>query len=75
MVSIINILNGIKEPTYRYQNCNTTQILIFGEYVEVRESLYIQVVIWFNTILNHIVTRAVVPRYQGFCMVYVPAWY
>ena len=37
MVSIININNDdIKEPTCGYQNCNTSQILIFGGYVRVR---------------------------------------
>ena len=40
MESLINIDNGIKEPTHGYQNCNTSQILIFGGYVKVRESLY-----------------------------------
>ena len=40
MESLINIDNGIKEPTHGYQNCNISQILIFGGYVKVRESLY-----------------------------------
>ena len=40
MISIININNGIKEPTQGYQNCNTNQITIFGWYVRVREYLY-----------------------------------
>ena len=40
MVSIININNGIKEPTCGYQNCNTSEILIFGGYAKVRECLY-----------------------------------
>ena len=35
MVSIININNGIEE--HGYQNCNTSQILIFGGYVKARE--------------------------------------
>ena len=48
MVSIININNGIKEPTPGYQNCNTNQILMFGGYVQMREFLYILVVIWVN---------------------------
>ena len=45
MVSIINTNNDIKEPTCGHQNCNTNQILIFCEYVKVRESLYIQIII------------------------------
>jgi hypothetical protein len=31
--------------------CYTNQILIFGGYVKVRESLYIRVIILINTIL------------------------
>ena len=44
MVLIININNGIKEATRGYQTCNTSQILIFGGYVTVRESLYAPVI-------------------------------
>jgi hypothetical protein len=62
MVSIINITNDIKEPTHGYQNYNTTQILITGGYVKVRESLYTQVL---NTTLNHIDTRAILPRIRS----------
>ena len=51
------INNGIKQPTCRYQNCNTSQILIFGGYVKVRESSYTRVIIWVNTIPDHIDTR------------------
>ena len=72
MVSMINTNNGIPEPTLGYQNCNTSQILIFDAYVNVRESLYTRVIIWVNTILNHIDTRGVLPRYEGSCMVYRP---
>jgi hypothetical protein len=50
-----------------YQNCNTIQSLIIGEYVEVEESLYTyQVVIWVNGVLNHIDARVVLPRYEGY---------
>ena len=72
MVSIININNGVKEPTHGYQNCNTNQILIFGGYVKVRESLYTQVIIWVNAILNYIDTRLTLPRYESSCMIYRP---
>jgi hypothetical protein len=34
MVSIVNSNEGIKEPIHGYQNCNTTQILVFGAYVK-----------------------------------------
>ena len=43
MVSIINISNGIKEPTCGHQNCDTEQMLIFGGYVKVTEYSYAQV--------------------------------
>jgi hypothetical protein len=52
------INNGTKELTGGYQNCNTSQILIFGGYVNGNESLYTLVIIWVNTIVNHIDTRA-----------------
>ena len=39
MVSTINLNNGIKEPTHGYQNLNTSQIMIFGGYVKVREAV------------------------------------
>ena len=75
MVSIINFNHGIKEPTHGYQNSNTSQILIFGEYVKVRESLYTQVIIWVDNIMNHIDTRVILPRYEGLYIVYRPKWY
>ena len=49
----MGINNGIEEPTGEYQNCNTSQIMIFGGYVEVRGTLFI---IWNNAILIHIET-------------------
>lgn len=30
------------------------------------ESLFIQVIIWVNTFLDWIKTRAIVPKYEGF---------
>ena len=42
---------------------------------KVREPLYNQVIVWVNTILNHIDARAILPRYEGFCMVYRSEWY
>jgi hypothetical protein len=44
-VSLIHINNGIKESTHKYQNCNTIQLMIFGVYVKIRESLYTRVII------------------------------
>lgn len=52
MVSIININNGIREPTCGDQNYNTSQKLIFGGYGEVRVSLHTQFIIWVNIILK-----------------------
>lgn len=50
MVSIINVHIG----HCGYQNCNTSQNLIFDEYFKAREFLYTHVIIWMSTILNHI---------------------
>lgn len=58
--------NGINGPrTHAYQNCSTSQILIFGGYVQVRDCIP-----RVHTILNHIDTMAILPRYGGFHMVY-----
>ena len=75
VVSIININDGIKEPTHGYQNCNISQILIFDGYVKMRESLYTQVIICVNTILKCIDTKVILPRYKSSCMVYRPKHY
>ena len=64
VLSKTNINNGIKELTRGYQFCDTSQILIFGGYVKGRESLHTLVIIWVNTIVNHIDTRATLPRYE-----------
>lgn len=48
-------MNDINEPTHGYhQNCNTSEMVIFGGYVKVRESLYTRVIVWVNTILKRI---------------------
>ena len=47
----------------------------FGGYVKVRKSLYTRVIIWVNTIPNHIDTRVILPRYESSCMGYRPEWY
>ena len=41
MVSIININNGVKEPIHRYQNRNTSQILIFGWWICQGERIFV----------------------------------
>ena len=75
MVSINNIINGIKEPTHRYQNSNPSQIFIVGGYVKVRESLYTRVIIWVNNMLDHIDSRAIFLGMNVSCMVYRPKWF
>ena len=37
MVSKSNITNGNEVPSHGYQNCNSSQILIFNGYVKVVE--------------------------------------
>ena len=65
-VSMINISNGIKDPTYGYKKCTTSQYwYLVGK---VREPLYTQVIIWVNTILDHIDTTVILPMK-------VLAWY
>ena len=70
-----NINNGIKEPTCRYQICNTTQILIFGGCLKVREIFvhpsyylgqYHSKPCWYWEILH---------GDECSCMVYRPKWY
>ena len=68
MVSVININNRIKEPTHGYQKCNTSQKLILRGILRVRESLNTRVIIWINSILNHIDTRVESLRHEGSCI-------
>ena len=75
VVTIINTDNGIKEPTSGYQNCLNIQMLIFGGYLKIRDSLYARVITWVNTILNHIDARVVLSGYEDSFMVYRPEWY
>ena len=53
---IININNGLQKPTHGYQNYNTK---ILDRYLKMEESLYTRVVLWINTILKHMNTRAI----------------
>ena len=36
----------------------------------MRESLYTQLTIWVDTILSHIDTRTILPRYEDSCTLY-----
>ena len=58
-------------PTHGCQNCNANPILIFSGCLKVRESLYTEVIIWVNTILNHIDTMVILPRYDNSCSMYL----
>jgi hypothetical protein len=67
--------NGIKELTHVYKNCIISQILIYGKYVTVRESLLTRVIISVINILIYIDVSAILPMYEGSCHVYRPKWY
>jgi hypothetical protein len=69
---IINNNNAFKEPTHGCQNCNTSQILVFGGYLKVRESLYTYY--WVNNILKPYQYWGNLPRFGGSCMVSRPKW-
>ena len=70
MVLIININNGIKEPTHGYQNFNTNHILIVSGYLKMYKYFHGLVIVWVNTILNHVNTTASLPWYEDSCMIY-----
>jgi hypothetical protein len=56
------------EPTHMaIKDCSFSQILIFGGYLKVRESLYIRVIVWIDTVLNHFDAWAMFLRCQGSC--------
>jgi hypothetical protein len=69
-ISKINVNNDMMYQTHKYQYRNTNQILLFGGYVEVRESLCMVFIIWVQNIQNHIDTTTIVPRREGSCVVY-----
>ena len=76
MVSIINIINGIKGPTRGYQICSTSQLLIFGG-MSRRENLCIPELL-FGLIPFYIISTLTLGnfmRYEGSCIVYRPEWY
>ena len=75
MVSLINIHYGIKENTYRFCNFNTNQLLYLVGMSSLTKSLHIQVIIMADTSLNHLNTKATLPRHEGSCMVYRPELY
>ena len=50
---IHNISIGIRQPTRPLLKCKTGQVLILGGYHKMRDSFYIQVVVWVNTSLYH----------------------
>jgi hypothetical protein len=58
MVPTINVDTNIKEPTHGY--------------LKVRESLYIRVIVWVNTILDYIGIRTILTKYEVCYMAYSP---
>ena len=65
------INNGIKNLPDWYQNSHTSQILTLGGYDNMREALYICLIIWVNTIPLPYWYQVILPRYEGSCMVYI----
>ena len=61
--------NVIKELTHGFQNCNTSQILMFHRYVKVRESLYTNVIIWVKPYYI-ILMLCNSTTYKVFCKIY-----
>ena len=51
-VLIININNGIKEPTRGYQDCNTSQVVVLGGLSKCENLCIPIVIIWVNVMLN-----------------------
>ena len=51
------------------------RLLILCRYVKVRESLWAWVILWVNTILNHIDAMTILPGHDGPCIVYESEWY
>ena len=50
--------------TIAYDSYASSEVLIFGGHVKVREYLYAWVVIWIDTILSHIdTTPTILPKY------------
>lgn len=58
-----------------YQNCNTHQILIFGKHLKVRGLLYTRDKFWVNTILEHIDTTTISPKYEALACYVESIWY
>ena len=49
--------------------------MLFGGHVKVNPFLYTQLIIWIDTILNHIDTKTIFPKYESYFFVYIPEWY
>ena len=61
-------VNGINESTVNIKNCDIHTHINIWWVVKVRESLCTQVIVWGNSILKHIDTRATSPSHKGSCM-------
>jgi len=75
MALIININNGRSNNLAMGITLLCQLIMLFGGYVKVRDRLFFQVIKCINTILNHINTKQLLPRYEGSCVVFTPKWY
>ena len=75
MVSIITINNGITEPTPGYQNVIPGKYWYLVGMSRGENLLSTWVIMWVNTILNHIDTTAILPKYQGSYIMYTPERY
>lgn len=74
MVSIINIINGSKEPIIGFQIQYTNKTYDIW-WVRQVESFWIhEFIFWSNTILIHIDTKVILPKYEKSCMVYRCKW-
>lgn len=71
----INNDNGNDKHTRGHQNCNTSQNLDIYLVDMSRQNICIPIVIWTNTIINHIDIGTTRPMHEGACMIYGPLWY
>ena len=74
MDMIININNGIEEPTCGYQICNISQLLLFGGLLRRDICIYPSYYLGrYHSKLND--TRVILTRYEGSDLVYIPELY
>ena len=57
-----------------HQTCDVNKLLIFGGYVKVRDSSYMNKIM-VNTNINHIDSTMILHRHESPCMVYSHEWH